>query len=341
MSKILVTGATGFIGSQIIVQLLNTGHQVTGTMRDLKRADSMREIYGQHVNDLSRLSFVQLDLMKDDGWDEACEGIEYVVHTASPVPARIPRREKDIIEPAVQGVKRALKSASKAGVKRLVMTSSIVAVMYGHEDEKIEFTEKDWSNPNHPKDKSAYSKSKTFAEKAAWEFIHADKSGLELTTINPGMVLGPIMESDIGTSALVVKMLLDGAFPGTPKIGWPIVDVRDVAALHIMAMTHPKAAGERFIAANDFMWMNDIAHVLKARTPHLARKVATKDLPNWLMRIMANFNKEVKSVAFELGKRRKNASKKAFNILGWRPRSNEEAIVATAETLVKHVTLKA
>ena len=227
MSKILVTGATGFIGSHIIVQLLNTGHEVTGSMRDLKRADSMREVYGQHVNDLSRLTFVQLDLMKDDGWDEAFEGIEYVIHTASPVPARTPRKERDIIQPAVEGTKRALKAASKAGVKRLVMTSSIVAIMYGHEDEKVEFTEEDWSNPNHPKDKSAYSKSKTFAEKEAWEFIHADKSGLELTTINPGMVLGPIMEVDFGTSAIVVKKLLEGAFPGTPKIGWPIVDVRD------------------------------------------------------------------------------------------------------------------
>lgn len=341
MSKILVTGATGFIGSHIIIQLLNTGHEVTGSMRDLKRADSMREIYGQHVKDLSRLSFVQLDLMNDDGWDDASEGVEYVIHTASPIPSQTPRREKDIIQPAVEGVKRALNAASKAGVKRLVMTSSVAAIMYGHEDGKIEFTEKDWSNPNHPKDKSAYTKSKTFAEKAAWEFIHQDKSGLELTTINPGMVLGPIMEADFGTSAIIVKKLLDGAFPGNPKIGWPIVDVRDVAALHIMAMTHPRAAGERFIAANKFMWVNDIAQVLKSKTPHLARKVATKDLPNWLMRIMANFDKEAKSVAFELDKRRENASKKAFDMLGWRPRSNEEAVVATAETLVKYIALKA
>jgi len=335
MSKIVVTGATGFIGSHIIVQLLNTGHEVVGTMRDLKRADSMREVYKQHVRDLSNLSFVSLDLLADEGWAKAFEGAEYVIHTASPVPSQIPRREKDIIQPAVEGTKRALKFAAEAKVKRLVLTSSIVAIMYGHEEGKIDFTEEDWSNMDHPKDKSAYTKSKTLAEKAAWDFIEADKSGLELSVINPGMVLGPIMESDYGTSAIVVKKLLEGKFPGTPKIGWPIVDVRDVAALHIVAMTHPKAAGQRFMAANSFMWMNDIAKVLKHKVPHLASKVPVKNLPIWLLKILANFDKEIKSVSFELDKKRENVSKKAFKSLGWTPRSNEEAIVATAETLSK------
>lgn len=335
MSKIVVTGASGFIGSQTIVQLLNDGHEVKGTMRDLKRANSMRAIYSKHVQDLSTLSFAELDLLDDNGWEEAFDGMDYVIHTASPVPSQIPNDENDIIQPAVQGALRALKAASKAKVKRLVMTSSIVAIMYGHEDAKVNFTETDWSNPFHEKDKSAYSKSKTFAEKAAWEFIHQDESGLELTTINPGMVLGPVMESDFGTSAIVVKKLLDGAFPGTPKIGWPIVDVRDVAKLHIMALTHPKAGGERFMAANEFMWMNDIAHILKSKKPELSRKVATRNLPTWLMRILANFDKEVKSVAFELNKVRVNSSPKAKEMLGWQPRTNEEAIVATAETLVE------
>ncbi|MFY0593736.1 SDR family oxidoreductase [Roseivirga sp.] len=340
MSKILVTGATGFIGSHIVVQLLNTGHEVVGSMRDLKRADRMREVYAEHVHDLSKLSFVSLQLLSDEGWKDAFQDVEYVIHTASPFPSRLPRREKDVIEPAVEGTKRILKFAAEEGVKRLVLTSSIAAIMYGHEEGKSQFTEEDWSNPNHRKDKSAYTKSKTLAEKAAWDFIEKDKSGLELSVINPGMVLGPVLESDYGTSAIVIKKLLDGAFPGNPKLGWSVVDVRDVAALHIMAMTHPKAKGERFMAANDFMWVKDIAKVLKEKVPNLARKVTEKNLPVWLMKVLANFDREVKSVSFELDKKRENVSKKGFQLLGWTPRSNSDAIVATAKTLSKYGGLK-
>ncbi|OEK06354.1 SDR family oxidoreductase [Roseivirga misakiensis] len=340
MSKILVTGATGFIGSHIVVQLLNTGHEVVGSMRDLKRAERMREVYAEHVSDLSNLSFVALELLNDDGWADALKGVDYVIHTASPIPARLPRRERDIIVPAVEGTKRVLKFAAEAGVKRLVLTSSIVAIMYGHEANRTRFTEEDWSNPNHPKDKSAYTKSKTLAEKAAWEFMEKDESGLELSVINPGLVLGPILEADFGTSAMVVKKLLDGAFPGNPKIGWPVVDVRDVAALHIVAMTHPKAKGERFMAANDFMWVKDIAKVLKEKVPNLSRRVSDKDIPVWMVKALSNFDREVKSVSFELDKKRVNVSKKGFQLLGWTPRPNSDAIVATAKTLSKYGGLK-
>ena len=212
--------------------------------------------------------------------------------------------------------------------------------MYGHDLSRNTFTESDWSSPDHPKDKSAYTKSKTFAERDAWAFMAQDDSGLELVTINPGMVLGPVMESDYGTSAIVVKKLLEGTFPGTPKLGWPVTDVRDVAKMHILAMTNPEAAGERFIAANGFMWMNDIAKVLKEKMPEASKKVPVKNLPTWLMRIMANFDKEVKSVVFELGRARHTPSDKAQKVLGWKPRSNEEAIVSTAETLIKHGGVK-
>ena len=340
MSKVVVTGATGFIGSHIIVQLLNEGHEVVGTMRNLKRAESMREIFAQETDKLNLLSFVTLDLMKDEGWDEAFDGADYVIHVASPVPSQTPKHEDDIIEPARQGAMRALKAASGAGVKRLVLTSSIAAIMYGHEKGKTHFNEEDWTNPKDKKDNSAYTKSKTLAERGAWEFIAKDESGLELATVNPGMVLGPVLESDYGVSPLVVLKLFDGSFPGTPKIGFPIVDVRDVARLHLLAMTHPKANGERFIAANSFMWMSDIARVLKEKLPDKSGKVPTRNLPTWLMRILANFDKEVKSVAFELDRYREASTDKAERLLGWEMRSNEEAIVATAESLMKYGAIK-
>ena len=340
MSKVVVTGATGFIGAHIIIQLLNEGHDVKGTMRNLQRADAMRKIYGEHTDKLDNLSFAKLDLMSDEGWDKAFKGADYVIHVASPVPAEIPKDENDVIEPAKQGALRALKAAANNGVKRVVMTSSVAAIMYGHDNPNGTFTEEDWSNPQ-SKSNSAYTKSKTLAERAAWDFVGGQEgNGLELVTINPGMVLGPVLESDFGTSAIVVKKLMEGTFPGTPQLGWPVTDVRDVAQMHLLAMTTPKAAGERFIAANGFMWMNDIAKVLKQELPEKTKKVPTKNLPTWLMRILANFDKEVKSVAFELGLKRETPSDKAQKILGWQPRSNTDAIVSTAETLLQYGGVK-
>lgn len=336
MSKVVVTGATGFIGSHIIIQLLNQGHDVVGTMRNLERGDAMRDIFSRHTNQLDRLSFAKIDLMSDEGWDEVFTGADYVIHVASPVPVETPKDEDDIIEPARQGALRAMNAASRAGVKRVVLTSSVAAIMYGHAREKDLFDEHDWTNPADKNDNSAYTKSKTLAERAAWKFLEKDNSGLELVTINPGVVLGPVLESDYGASATVVKKLFDGAFPGTPKIGWPITDVRDVAEMHVLAMTAPAAAGERFIAANGFLWMNDIARVLKEKMPEKSQKVPTRNLPIWLMRILANFDKEVKSVAFELGRYRDTPSDKARKLLGWKPRSNEEAIISCAESLIAH-----
>ncbi len=336
MGKVVVTGATGFIGSHIIIQLLNQGHEVVGTIRNLERGDALRSILSEYTNHLDKLSFARIDLMSDEGWDEAFTGADYVMHVASPVPVETPKDENDIIEPARQGALRAMKAAARAGVKRVVLTSSVAAIMYGHAQEKVIFTENDWTNPADKKDNSAYTKSKTLAERAAWDFVKQDQTGLELVTINPGMVLGPVLESDYGASATVVKKLFEGAFPGTPKIGWPITDVRDVAEMHVLAMTTPAAAGERFIAANGFLWMNDIAHVLKKEMPEKSKKVPTKNLPTWLMRILANFDKEVKSVAFELARYRDTPSDKAQKILGWKPRSNEEAIVSCAQSLIRH-----
>lgn len=323
-----------------MIQLLEAGHEVTGTMRSMSRAESMRAVYAEHTRQTDSLQFAELNLMKDEGWNEVMAGADYLIHVASPVPLETPKDENDIIEPARQGALRALKAAAAAGVKRVVLTSSVAAIMYGHGQDKKSFTEADWSNPADSKDNSAYTKSKTLAEQAAWEFMAQDESGLELAVINPGLVLGPISERDFGASAVVVKKLLEGAFPGTPKIGFPITDVRDVAQLHILAMTHPKAAGERFIAANGFMWMQEIAQVLKQEVPEHAQKVPLKNLPNWLMRILANFDKEVKSVAFELNRYRQAEGTKAINTLGWQPRSNAEAIVDCARSLIHYGAVK-
>lgn len=336
MSKVVVTGATGFIGAHVVIQLLEEGHEVVATMRDLARAESMKAIYGKHTDQLAGLRFASLNLTSDEGWNEVFASADFVMHLASPVPTNPPKDELDVIEPARKGALRALRAASKAGVKRVVLTSSVAAILHGQGRSKKYFTEEDWTNPDDPKDNSAYSKSKTLAERAAWEFIEKDDTELELTTINPGMVLGPVLESDYGASATVVKKLMEGAFPGTPQLGWPVCDVRDVAQLHLLAMTHPAAAGERFIAGNGFMWMNEMAKVLKEKMPRESRKVPVKNLPNWLMRIFALFDKEVQTVAHELGRYCEAPSDKAQNLLGWQPRSNEEAIISCAKSLVTH-----
>ena len=323
----------------MVIKLLEAGHEVRATMRNLSRADSMRQVYARQTDRLEGLEFAALDLVKDEGWEEVMAGADYLIHMASPVPLQTPKSESDIIEPARQGALRALKAAAGAGVKRVVLTSSVAAIMYGHDPGKTSFTETDWSDPK-SNDNSAYTRSKTLVERAAWEYVQKEEVDLELVTINPGLVLGPILEADFGASAVVVKKLLEGAFPGTPKIGFPITDVRDVVDLHLLAMTHSKAAGERFIAANGFMWMQDIAKILKAKLPDASKKVPVKNLPNWLMRILANFDKEVKAVAFELNRYRQADGAKATELLGWQPRSNEEAVTDCAESLIAHKVLE-
>jgi dihydroflavonol-4-reductase len=333
MKKIVVTGSTGFIGSHLVIQALNEGNEVVATMRDMKRADAIKKVFARHTDKLEHLSFSELDLLRDEGWEETFKGVDYVIHMASPVPTALPKHENDVIEPARQGTMRALKAASKNGVKRIVITSSMGAIMYGYEGKKTVFSEEDWTILE-GKDNSAYTKSKTIAEKAAWDFIEKDNSGLQLVAVNPGMVFGPVLESDIGPSNTIIKKLLEGAFPGTPKLGWEIADVRDVVQMHLLAMTTPAAAGHRFFCGNGFMWMNDIARVLKEKMPEYSKKVPTKNLPVWLMRILAKFDKEVRTVAFELNMKHEASNSKARDILGWQPRNNEDAILDTGRSLI-------
>jgi nucleoside-diphosphate-sugar epimerase len=341
MSTVLVTGGSGFIGSHCILQLLAAGHQVRTTVRNLNRQSEVRALLktgGAEPGD--RLTFFAADLEQDAGWSAAVAGAEYVLHVASPFPATIPKDENELIVPARDGALRVLRAAREAGVKRVVLTSSFAAVGYGQKPQSQPFDEKNWTDPNGD-DVRPYVKSKTLAERAAWDFIGKEGGQLELAVVNPVGVFGPVLGPDYSTSILIVQRLMDGAMPGCPKLYFGIVDVRDVADLHLRAMTHPAAEGERFLAvAGDFMSIHDIAATLKARMGAAAHKVPTRQLPNWLVRLAALRDPAVKQIVPELGKRKNATNAKAKRVLGWAPRSNEESIVATAESLVRLGLLK-
>jgi nucleoside-diphosphate-sugar epimerase len=341
MSTILVTGGSGFIGSHCILQLLATGHHVRTTVRNLKREGEVRAMLkegGAKPGD--RLSFFATNLENDAGWPQAVAGCEYVLHVASPLPPNMPKREDELIVPAREGTLRVLRAARDAGVKRVVLTSTFAAIGYGHPPRKTPFNETDWTDLNGD-GVYAYVKSKTLAEGAAWDFIANQGGGLELSVVNPVGVFGPVLGPDYSTSILLVQRLMDGAIPGVPRLYFGVVDVRDVADLHIRAMTHPAAKGERFLAvAGDFMSMLDIAKVLKSRMGASAKRVPTRELPNWLVRIAALRDPAIKLILPELGKPKNATNEKAKRLLAWESRSNEDSIVATAESLVRLGLLK-
>jgi nucleoside-diphosphate-sugar epimerase len=341
MSAILVTGGSGFIGSHLILQLLAAGHEVRATLRNLTREAEVRAMLrrgGAEAGD--RLSFAAADLADDRGWKEAVAGCEYVHHVASPFPAGVPKDENELIVPAREGALRLLRASKEAGVKRVVLTSSFAAIGYGHGPQSRPFSESTWTDLQ-GSGLSAYVKSKTIAERAAWEFIAEEGRGLELSVINPVVVLGPVLAADYSTSIVLIQRLMDGAVPGLPRLNFGVVDVRDVADLHIRAMTHPAAKGERFLAvAGDFLSIRDIALVLKERLGAAAEKVPVRQLPNWLVRIASLRDPAVKQFLPELGKEKNGTNEKARRLLGWAPRSREDAIVATAESLIDLGLLK-
>jgi nucleoside-diphosphate-sugar epimerase len=341
MTTALVTGGSGFIGSHCILQLLATGHRVRTTVRSPRREGDVRAMLKQGGADPGdRLSFAVADLEKDAGWAEAVAGCEYVLHVASPFPANIPQHEDEVIVPAREGALRVLRASRDAGVKRVVLTSSFAAIGYGHELQETPFDETSWTNLDGD-DVRPYVKSKTLAERAAWEFIAREGGGLELSVVNPVGVFGPVLGPDYSTSILMVQRLMDGAIPGCPRIHFGVVDVRDVADLHVRAMTHPAARGERFLAvAGDFMSMLDMARVLKRRMGASARRVPTLQLPNWLVRVVAMRDPAAKQILPELGRRKNATNEKARRLLEWSPRSSEDAIVATGESLVRLGLLK-
>jgi nucleoside-diphosphate-sugar epimerase len=287
-----------------------------------------------------RLTFVVADLERDTGWPEAVAGCEYVLHVASPFPAELPKNEDELIIPAREGTLRVLRASRDAGVKRVVLTSSFAAIGYGHKPQSVPFDETSWTNPN-ANDVRPYVKSKTLAERAAWDFIAKEGGSLQLAVVNPVGVFGPVLGPDYSTSILLVQRLMDGALPGCPQLYFGAVDVRDVADLHIRAMTHPAAQGERFLAvAGNFMSVRGIAQVLKSRMGDRAKRVRTLQLPNWMVRLAALRDPAVKQILPDLGKVKNATNEKAKRLLGWAPRSNEDSIVATAESLEQLGLLK-
>jgi nucleoside-diphosphate-sugar epimerase len=341
MSTVLVTGGSGFIGSYCILQLLEAGHRVRTTVRDLKREPEVRTMLKEGgVEPDGRLFFVAADLTKDAAWPEAVSGCDYVLHVASPLPPKVPKDENELIVPAREGTLRVLRAARDAGVKRVVLTSSFAAIGYGHKEQAAPFDETRWTDPN-GSDVLPYTKSKTLAEGAAWDFMVREGGKLELSVINPVGVFGPVLGPDYSTSILIVQRMMDGAMPGAPRLYFGVVDVRDVADLHIRAMTHPAAKGERFLAvAGDFMSMQQIAKVLKSHLGVAAKRVPTREVPNWVVRLVAMKDPAARQILPELGKKKNATNEKAKRMLGWSPRSNEEALVATGESLARLGLLK-
>jgi nucleoside-diphosphate-sugar epimerase len=335
MSKVLVTGGSGFVAGHVIVALLRAGHDVRATLRNLGRADEVKaNVRNGGANPERGLAFVEADLDRDAGWDAAVKGCDYVQHVASPLPYEAPAHEDDLIRPARDGTLRVLKAARDAGVKRVVLTSSFAAVGYGYGNRAKPFTEADWTNLESP-ETGAYPKSKTIAERAAWDFVHNEGGALELSVINPVAVFGPVLGPGAVSSVRIIRMMLDGQMRAAPRIGFGLVDVRDVADLHVRAMIDPKAKGERFLAvAGEPMWMIDIARVLRERLGAAAKAAPTRQMPDWLVRFLAIFVPVLRHATPQLSILRRVSNEKARQVLGWSPRANEEIIVATGEALV-------
>ncbi|MCR5859466.1 aldehyde reductase [Mesorhizobium sp. J428] len=339
---VLVTGGSGFIGAHCIVRLIAAGYRVRTTVRSLAREADVREMLkegGCEAGD--RLSFAEADLMRDAGWLEAAAGCDYVLHVASPLPVAQPNDADELVRPARDGALRVLRAARDAGVKRVVMTSSFAAIGYGNTPSGGVYTEKDWTDTDKPI--GAYVKSKALAERAAWDFLAREGNGLELATVNPVVVLGPVLGRDYSASVVLIETLLKGGAPAVPKLMFGVVDVRDVADLHLLAMTRPEAKGERFLAvAGDFLSVREIALALKAGMGPAAAKVPTWVAPNWVIRLGALFSPTLRTVAGpELGREKNASAAKARQMLGWSPRSPQEAIVATGESLVRLGLVKA
>jgi nucleoside-diphosphate-sugar epimerase len=333
---VLVTGGSGFVGAHCILQLLDAGYQVRTTVRSLGREADVRAMLENGGGEpTAALAFTEADLVSDGGWPDAVGGCDFVLHVASPFPRGVPEHEDELIVPAREGALRVLRAARQAGVKRVVLTSSFAAIGYGVKGLERPFTEEDWTDTDGD-DVSAYAKSKTLAERAAWDFVAGDGGGLELAVVNPVAVLGPVLGPDLSTSIQLVQRLMDRDMPALPRLAYGLVDVRDVADLHLRAMTNPAAAGERFLAiAGDTMTIAEIAQVLRARLGQAAARVPTRVLPDWLVRLASLADSSLKPLVPELGRTKRAANAKATSVLGWSPRSNEEAIVATAESLLR------
>jgi len=332
--KVLVTGASGFIAKHCIAELLRRNHPVRATLRNHGRADEVRRSVAHAGADAGGVELVTADLLSDAGWAEAMDGCTYVLHVASPFPITEPKNPEDVIRPAREGALRVLRAARDAGVKRVVLTSSIVAITLPWPEAPLGhvFTEKDWTNPERP-DISTYVRSKTLAERAAWDFVKSEAKAPELTVVNPAFVLGPALDPDLSTSHEVLRLMAIGAYPAAPKVGFPISDVRDVAITHARVMTHPQAAGQRFLSANGFLRLYEIGQLLAATLPDLKRKVPKFQMHDFSVRVIALFDKRLRAVLADLGHPRHISNAQAHAVLEQSFRSPQEAVKAAASSL--------
>lgn len=333
---ILVTGATGYIAKHLVLQLLEAGYTVKGSARSISREGELRDALEPRLSDpaaLDRLSVVALDLSKDEGWDAAMEGVDVLMHTASPFPMNQPKNEDDLIRPAVDGALRAVKAARAAGITRVIMTSSTAAVTgKDRNSDQAEFTEDDWTDTDHPS-VTAYVKSKTLAEKAVWDWQASDAPDMQITMINPSFVQGAPLDDNFGTSIQVIERLLSGKDPMLPRFGFTCVDVQDIATMHIRAMERPESIGKRFIGAERFLWFQDFALLLKAQHPN--RKIATRNAPNLLVRLLGLFDPSVRSILPVLDRKDVASGAQAERILGMQFRNVEDSIREAGAYLVK------
>lgn len=340
METVLVTGGSGFLGSWCVIELLRRGYRVRTSVRDLSREASVRAAIASSVPDAGeRLSVVAADLRSDDGWERAATGCDYVLHVASPFPPQQPKDPDELIVPAREGTLRVLAASLDAGVRRVVVTSSIAAITGGAlQAGSRPLTEDDWSDPDDLR-LTPYARSKTVAERAAWDFVRERGESEKLAVVNPGAILGPVLSDDRSYSIEMVERLLQG-MPGVPRIGFSIIDVRDVADLHLRAMTAAEAGGERLIAVASFRWMEQVAEVLREELGEAAAKVPTRRVPNVLVRAMAIFDPGIRSIVGQLGHRTDVSSEKAKTLLGWSPRPTPETIIDCAQSLLDHGLVK-
>jgi nucleoside-diphosphate-sugar epimerase len=339
--RVLVTGGSGFIGGHIILQLLEQGWRVRTTIRSPQREAAVRAALDEAgmVNG-DALDFAAADLLDDAGWSDAVAGCGYVLHVASPVRLGNVGNEDDVIVPARAGTVRVLRAARDAGVERVVLTSAFHAVSWGHPHRDRPFTEDDWTVLDGP-GVDAYAKAKTLAERAAWDFIARQGNGMELVSLCPVAVAGPVLGTDVSGTNHLIQRSLDGAMPGYPNISIPFVDVRDVAAAHLLAMTTPGAAGQRFLlSSGPAIPMKHVGDVLRARLGDAAARVPARTIPNVVVRLGAVFNSELRPIVPDLGYVKKPSNDKARRVLHWQPRRPDDAIVAAAESMISKGLVK-